>query len=297
MNLHSTFILRSFWPEVAEQFVSRLSHVASPGNPAEFLANYETSLKFLEDFEANLDTADSLGRVRDSAAYADFMQLWNLAVYFQIRFQEIARPVEAQLTESTAIARAEGGGGVQLRASEVAVAAVGECFQPGVYTAALAHRFLQLALQIVARYKVWAEHCLHTFHASDTGEAAPRDMRRSETSKNLQSLEASTKKSAMPKSASEKDLASAGPSSGGLTVSMPDLVLLHADLGHLAAALPQLISPPAASVAVDISPAVAASVSGLSSLLPSLSRAISGHIAAAPVKVKKTTRKTYETEK
>ena len=288
MNLHSTFILRSFWPEVAEQFVSRLSHVASPGNPAEFLANYETSLKFLEDFEANLDTADSLGRVRDSAAYADFMQLWNLAVYFQIRFQEIARPVEAQLTESTAIARAEGGGGggVQLRASEVAVAAMGECFQPGVYTAALAHRFLQLALQIVARYKVWAEHCLHTFHAADTGEAAPRDMRRSETSKNLQSLEASTKKSAMPKSASEKDLASAGPSSGGLTVTMPDLVLLHADLGHLAAALPQLISPPAASVAVDISPAVAASVSGLSSLLPSLSRAISGHIAAAPVKVK-----------
>ena len=91
--------------------MSRLRHVASPGNPAEFLANYETSLKFLEDFEANLDTADSLGRVRDSAAYADFMQLWNLAVYFQIRFQEIARPVEAQLTESSAIARAEGGDG------------------------------------------------------------------------------------------------------------------------------------------------------------------------------------------
>ena len=270
--------------------MSRLSHVASPGNPAEFLANYETSLKFLEDFEANLDTADSLGRVRDSAAYADFMQLWNLAVYFQIRFQEIARPVEAQLTESAAIARAEGGGGggVQLRASEVAVAAVGECLQPGVYTAALAHRFLQLALQIVARYKVWAEHCLDTFHAADTGEAAPRDMRRSETSKNLQNLEASTKRTAMPKSASEKDLASGGPSSGGLTVTMPDLVLLHADLGHLAAALPQLISPPAASVAVDISPAVAASVSGLSSLLPSISRAISGHIAAAPVKVKNT---------
>ena len=62
------------------------------------------------------------------------------------------------------------------------MAAVGECFQPGVYTAVLAHRFLQLALQIVARYKVWAKHCLDCFIAADTGETTPRDMRRSEQS-------------------------------------------------------------------------------------------------------------------
>ena len=47
--------------------MTSLSHVASPGNFGEFFANYNTSIKF-EDCVANIDVAESLGRVHEGAA-------------------------------------------------------------------------------------------------------------------------------------------------------------------------------------------------------------------------------------
>ena len=58
--------------------MTSLSHVASPGNFGEFFANYNTSIKF-EDCVANIDVAESLGRVRDSTAFSNFMQLCSTA--------------------------------------------------------------------------------------------------------------------------------------------------------------------------------------------------------------------------
>ena len=59
---------------MAEHFVTSLSYVVSRGNFGEFFANYDTSIKF-EDCLANIDVTESLGQVRDSTAFSNFVQL------------------------------------------------------------------------------------------------------------------------------------------------------------------------------------------------------------------------------
>ena len=71
------FLAESYWPEVAESFLEKLKHVASPGNPEEFFKNYNISVKFLDDFEMNLMSLESLKKVRESESYNNFIQLWN----------------------------------------------------------------------------------------------------------------------------------------------------------------------------------------------------------------------------
>ena len=271
-----SFLARSFWPEVAESFLASLSHVASPGNPDEFVKNYNIAMKFLEDFEMNLESEESLDAVRDSEQYSDFMQLWNLPVYFQIRFQEIAKPVES-LMIATVLEKAESDE-CRLKVTEVVKLSMEECFKPGIYLPSLSQRFLQLSLQIIARYRVWAGLCLKTFK-----EGPSKDMKRSETTKNLQSLEATNKKTSnMSKSASEKDLA-APVSVSVLTIQMEDLINIFADISHLITVIPKLVVLPSSS-SVDITPAVSAASTELSSMLPLISEAISANIAAAPIK-------------
>ena len=271
------FLSSSYWPEVAENFLDKLKHVASPGNPEEFFRNYNISLKFLDALEMNLTSVESLTKIRESESYNNFMQLWNLPVYYQIRFQEIAKPLETvmsgcEMTKSAA-------GEYKLEATRLAVAAIQECFSPEKYLKSLGHRFLQLALQIIARYKVWALHCLDSFEGEASG-----DLKRSETSRNLQKLEsAGAKKTGLPKSASDKDLAGAG---GKLSADLSDLVNLHCDLLQLSSLAPGLISSPVSS-SLDISPAVAAAVAELASVPPRISSLISSHVSAGPLKLVK----------
>ena len=54
-------------------------------------------MKFLDDFEMNLTTEESVSKLRSQEIYNNFLQSWNLPVYFQIRFQEIAKPLETLL--------------------------------------------------------------------------------------------------------------------------------------------------------------------------------------------------------
>ena len=57
------FLAESYWPEVAESFLDKLKHVASPGNPEEFFNNYNTCIRFLDEFEMNLMSLESLRKM------------------------------------------------------------------------------------------------------------------------------------------------------------------------------------------------------------------------------------------
>ena len=171
-------------------------------------------------------------------------------------------------------------GEYKLEATELAVRAIRDCFSPDKYLPSLGHRFLQLSLQILSRYKVWSLHCLDSFESGNGS-----DMKRSETSKNLQNLEsagagAGTKKT-ISKSASDKDLAASVK--GRLCGSLGDLVSLHCDLLLLTSLAPGLISPPASS-SLELGPAVTASLASLTSLLPRISSVISSQVSAGPLK-------------
>lgn len=50
--------------------------------------------------EAECVTPETLAALRNHPQYKSFLKKWNLPVYFQIRFQEIAGNVETILAES-----------------------------------------------------------------------------------------------------------------------------------------------------------------------------------------------------
>jgi len=270
------FLVNSFWNEVAESFHQNLGHVASPGNPDEFFKNYNIFIKFLDDLDMNIVTENSLANIRNSEEYENLMKLWNLPVYFQLRFHQIAKPVES-LMIATVLEKSEN---FHFKATEVSKSAIELCFSSDIYLHSISHRFLQLSFQIVARYKVWAELCLKTFMDSPSQE-----MKRSETSKNLRNLDTSSKKS-LAKSSSERDLSSVSSAPSVLTVTMTDIISLFSDIEKFSTIIPQIIMVPSSN-SVVISSSVKEAVTSLQSIVPKFSESIASNIAAEPMKLVK----------
>jgi len=270
------FLVNSFWNEVAESFHQNLGHVASPGNPDEFFKNYNIFIKFLDDLDMNIVTENSLANIRNSEEYENLMKLWNLPVYFQLRFHQIAKPVES-LMIATVLEKSEN---FHFKVTEVSKSAIELCFSSDIYLHSISHRFLQLSFQIVARYKVWAELCLKTFMDSPSQE-----MKRSETSKNLRNLDTSSKKS-LAKSSSERDLSSVSSAPSVLTVTMTDIISLFSDIEKFSTIIPQIIVVPSSN-SVVISSSVKEAVTSLQSIVPKFSESIASNIAAEPMKLVK----------
>jgi len=270
------FLVNSFWNEVAESFHQNLGHVASPGNPDEFFKNYNIFIKFLDDLDMNIVTENSLANIRNSEEYENLMKLWNLPVYFQLRFHQIAKPVES-LMIATVLEKSEN---FHFKATEVSKSAIELCFSSDIYLHSISHRFLQLSFQIVARYKVWAELCLKTFMDSPSQE-----MKRSETSKNLRNLDTTSKKS-LAKSSSERDLSSVSSAPSVLTVTMTDIISLFSDIEKFSTIIPQIIMVPSSN-SVVISSSVKEAVTSLQSIVPKFSESIASNIAAEPMKLVK----------
>lgn len=56
-------------------------------------------MEFLEKLKAECVTPNSLVALKENTHYKHFQKKWNLPVYYQIRFQEIAGAVETVLTK------------------------------------------------------------------------------------------------------------------------------------------------------------------------------------------------------
>jgi len=278
------FLVNSYWTEVAEKLDQDLHNISSPGNPTEFFKNYQLSMKFLDDFEMNLTTEESLSKLRSLESYSTFLQSWNLPVYFQIRFQEIAKPYE-QLLSDTQLT--EGSEGCYLKVTEEAKIAIKKCFDPEIFLRPLAHRFFKLSLQILSRYEVWALMCLKLFKE---GPEPNQDIKRSETTKDLQKLDVG--KRSMKKSMSDQQLSDLDKPEPVLSIRLLDIVSIFSDMETLIDFAPVILTSCMDAVlpehgGLDLSQAVAAGVAVLEAALPHLSEAISAHIVAGPAKMVK----------
>jgi hypothetical protein len=60
--------------------------------------NYNVTMQFVERMEQYCRTRAQLEAFRAHPAFKQFIKKWNLPVYFQLRFQEIAVRFEATLT-------------------------------------------------------------------------------------------------------------------------------------------------------------------------------------------------------
>lgn len=89
------FLVNCFWREVESKLEVNLSSIFAPGNPQIFYDRYNESLRFVRKLEGYCIDEETVRTLKETAEYKSFQKRWNLPVYFQIRFQEIAGKCES----------------------------------------------------------------------------------------------------------------------------------------------------------------------------------------------------------
>lgn len=84
------FLVNCFWCEVESRIEVNLASIFAPGNPQIFYQRYNESIQFIRKLEERCSAQEIVKLMHDTAEYKSFQRRWNLPVYFQIRFQEIA---------------------------------------------------------------------------------------------------------------------------------------------------------------------------------------------------------------
>ncbi|XP_077879155.1 conserved oligomeric Golgi complex subunit 2 isoform X6 [Ictidomys tridecemlineatus] len=148
------FLVNSVWPEIAQGLEEKLPSLFNPGNPDAFHQKYTISMDFLRRFERQCGSQASVKRLRAHPAYHSFNSKWNLPVYFQIRFREVAGSLEAALIRG--LEEAPAGSPFCLLASHKTWSSLSRCWSDELFLPLLAHRLWRLTLQILARFSVFA---------------------------------------------------------------------------------------------------------------------------------------------
>ncbi|XP_058399070.1 conserved oligomeric Golgi complex subunit 2 isoform X3 [Diceros bicornis minor] len=152
------FLVNSVWPEIVRGLEEKLPSLFNPGNPDAFHEKYTISMDFVRTFERQCGSQASVKRLRAHPAYHSFNNKWNLPVYFQIRFREIAGSLEAALTD--VLHDAPAGSSYCLLASHRTWSSLQRCWSDELFLPLLAHRLWRLTLQILARYSVFVNELL-----------------------------------------------------------------------------------------------------------------------------------------
>lgn len=154
------FLSRAVWPELVALLESKAPLVFSPGNPAQFHARYSATVEFLERFERACRTAATVSRLRDAPSYRGFLAKWNLPVYFQLRFQEIASQLELSLCQPLKRNKVDTGDDFRTSCHRALWEQLERCWHQEVFLAPLAHRFWKLTLQLLSRHLIWLQQFL-----------------------------------------------------------------------------------------------------------------------------------------
>ncbi|KAM8818490.1 conserved oligomeric Golgi complex subunit 2 isoform 2-T2 [Rhynchonycteris naso] len=152
------FLVNSVWPEIVRGLEENLPSLFNPGNPDAFHEKYSISMDFVRTFERQCGSQASVRRLRAHPAYHSFNNKWNLPVYFQIRFREIAGSLEAALTD--VLEDAPAGSSYCLLASHRTWSSLQRCWSEHMFLPALVHRLWRFTLQVLARYSVFVNELL-----------------------------------------------------------------------------------------------------------------------------------------
>uniref|UniRef100_A0A8C1ITM0 Conserved oligomeric Golgi complex subunit 2 n=1 Tax=Cyprinus carpio TaxID=7962 RepID=A0A8C1ITM0_CYPCA len=155
------FLVNSVWPEIIRGVEERVPSLFSAGNPDVFYERYTVSMDFVRKFERQCGSQASVKRLRAHPCYQSFQNKWNLPVYFQLRFKEIAGSLENAISDGLEAAPA--GSSYHLQVTEVLWSCVCRCWADQVYLSPLAHRFWKLTLQLISRYTTFLTEVKHSW--------------------------------------------------------------------------------------------------------------------------------------
>ncbi|KAM4043447.1 conserved oligomeric Golgi complex subunit 2 [Anomaloglossus baeobatrachus] len=220
------FLVNSVWPEIAYGLEEKLPSLFNPGNPTIFHQKYTISMDFLRKFERQFGSQASVKRLRAHPSYHSFNNRWNLPVYFQIRFKEIAGSLESAILSHRLETSAESA--YCLRVTNVLWTCLTACWSDQIYLPLLAHRFWKLSLQLLSRYCVFIKE----LSACVTSE---RNITESE------SLMPSSNRDLPPAFSSEDQQTISASDTQASVLSTCQLIFIVADIDKLNEQMPELI--------------------------------------------------------
>ncbi|KAG1654155.1 Conserved oligomeric Golgi complex subunit 2 [Nymphon striatum] len=149
------FLTNSVWPEVVSLLENKIPSMFAPGNPNMFHDKYTISVDFLLQFEQQFSSIAAVNQFRSHPSYTTFLSKWNLPVYFQIRYQEIASALELSLQRTNLKQCSEDT--FKLKVTQTLWNCLSICWSRDIFLLPLASRFWKLSLELLSRFNVWLE--------------------------------------------------------------------------------------------------------------------------------------------
>uniref|UniRef100_A0A674CZF6 Conserved oligomeric Golgi complex subunit 2 n=1 Tax=Salmo trutta TaxID=8032 RepID=A0A674CZF6_SALTR len=247
------FLVNSVWPEIIKGIEERIASLFNAGNPDTFYDRYIISIDFVRKFERQCGSQASVRRLRAHASYQSFHNKWNLPVYFQLRYKEIAACLENAIADGLEAAPA--GSSYHLLVSQVLWNSLVRCWVDKVYLPPLSHRFWKLTLQLISRYSKFLTEMLTKSPSTEVSKDPVRLLPSSASSTSSRT--------------SQDD---GGSESGSpATLSTKQLVFIASDVNQLqdqCPPLPCVLSPEA----------LEDSKASLSGCIPTLNRKMTQHL-------------------
>ncbi|XP_029030731.1 conserved oligomeric Golgi complex subunit 2 [Betta splendens] len=261
------FLVNSVWPEMIKAIEERLAYLFNPGNPDIFYERYSITMEFVRRFERQCSSQASVKRLRVHPSYISFHNKWNLPVYFQLRYKEIAGSLENAISDG--LEAAPKSSAYNLQVSEVLWSCLLRCWSDNIYLPPLAHRFWKLTLQLYSRYAKFLDEVLTKTPASEATKEPTRPLPSSASS-----------------TSSRTSLEEGGSESGGpASLSTKQLVHIAADVQKLQKQIPELsemvrqrLEAIGFKNVVILEDALAESKACLSSSIPTLNARMTQHL-------------------
>ncbi|ALC47493.1 ldlCp [Drosophila busckii] len=167
------FVVNSYWADVESRLELHMNSIFAPGNSEVFYIKYKCTRDFLGKIEELLTSSgeQAVASYRQHKQTKSFEARWNLPVYFQICFQDIAGSFEAQLEpllkEDTLMAKAAEDA-YHLAPFNAAKNALLRCWAEGVYLPEVFAKFYKLNVQIILRLSRWITDAISASQANNS---------------------------------------------------------------------------------------------------------------------------------
>jgi conserved oligomeric Golgi complex subunit 2 len=155
------FLFNSFWSAIEDRLETNLSSIFAPGDPQIFYQKYLCTLEFLERIEMIIDDPELVKAFREHQQFKKFQTRWNLPVYFQIRFNEIATNMEKSCEIDWSKIIVSDSNQMQIRVFIELINSIAKCWTDGVYLDQLFGKFFKLTFQLIARTIQWINDVLN----------------------------------------------------------------------------------------------------------------------------------------
>lgn len=155
------FLEKCLIPQILKRFTINVKSIFAPGNADMFHRRYKESTRFLDQLEDRCKNWQGVKLVRESEEYKQFMNSWNVTVYFQLRFQNIAGKLESSLGVIPSLdMKVDKNKVCKLPGTEQTWECIQLCWSDQVFLPPIVRRLWKLTLQIISRFCTFCDRSI-----------------------------------------------------------------------------------------------------------------------------------------